>query len=60
MSTPKFKVGEVVRWTNSNGVDLGARRVVLIENITYSDSGFGYILDPTDTPWFAVKEEELR
>jgi hypothetical protein len=59
MNNPKFKIDDAVNWVNGNGVNLGIRTVVGIDSITYGISGNGYYLNPIDTPWFAVKEEEL-
>ena len=55
----KYKVGDVVFYRNSNGVRIGERTIVGIKEITYSDSGIGYLIEPTDTPCCAVKEECL-
>lgn len=52
----KYKVGELIRWTNSNGVDLGIRKIIGFDERTGRPT---YFLDPIDTPWFSVGEEEL-
>lgn len=57
---PKFSIGQKVLYTNENGVFWGERTITGIERITYSKSGFGYYIEPTDTPWFAVCEETLK
>jgi hypothetical protein len=59
-TTPKYKIGDLVEYTNDNGVCWGTKEIVGIEKVSYSDSGFGYYIKPTDTSWFAVKEENLR
>lgn len=56
---PKFKVGDKVNFTNDYGVDWGEKIIKEVREITYSKSGWGYIIDPTDSPWCAVKEELL-
>ena len=53
----KFKIGDKVNWTNSNGVKLGARTIIGLDARTNRPT---YYLDPIDTPWFAVDEEELE
>ena len=55
----KFKAGERVSWINSNGVHLGIRTIVSVNEVTYSNSGYGYKIEPTDTPWFSIPEEEF-
>jgi hypothetical protein len=53
----KFKIGDKVNWTNSNGVKLGVRTVIGLDVRTNSPT---YFIDPIDTPWFSVGEEELE
>ena len=52
----KFKVGEKVNWINSNGVDLGVRTIIELDERTGRPT---YYIDPIDTPWYSVGEEEL-
>jgi len=52
----KFKIGDKVNWVNSNGVNLGVRTVIGLDERTGRPT---YYLDPIDTPWFSVGEEEL-
>jgi hypothetical protein len=52
----KFKIGDKVIWTNSNGVLLGERTIIGLDERTNRPT---YYLDPIDTPWFSVGEEEL-
>lgn len=54
--TPKYKVGDFVIFTNSYGVCFGEREIVSVEERTGKPC---YIIKPTDTPWFAVPEDEL-
>jgi len=52
----RFKIGDKVNWTNSNGVELGIRTVIGLDVRTNRPT---YFLDPIDTPWFSVGEEYL-
>lgn len=57
----KFKIGDEVNWTNSNGVDLGKRKVIGYDTRsgeTYFE--YTYFIGPIDSPWFSVSEEELK
>ena len=49
----KFHVGQVVNFTNDNGVNWGNRTIT--EAV---DEGYGnaYRITPHDAPWFAVPE----
>lgn len=51
----RFKIGDVVNYTNSNGVFWGKRTIT---GLDYRN-GPTYYIEPTDTPWFSVKESEL-
>jgi len=53
----KFNVGDKVIFTNSNGVYFGERTITEVGKVTYSESGYGYKIAPTDTPWFYISEE---
>ena len=53
----KFKIGDKVEWTNSNGVYLGERTIIGLDVRTGRPT---YFIDPIDTPWFSVGEEELQ
>ena len=55
----KHNIGDKVNYTNSNGVFWGIKTIVAITKVSYSDSGYGYKIEPTDTPWFYVAEENL-
>jgi len=52
----KFKIGDKVKWVNSNGVNLGARTVIGLDVRSNRPT---YYIDPIDTPWFSIREEEL-
>lgn len=57
----KFNIGDDVKWTNSNGVNLGKRKVIGLDvrsGETYCE--YTYFIEPIDTPWFSVSEEELK
>lgn len=61
MPFPKYQVGQTVEYTNDYGVKWGKKKIVaIVENLTYDESGFGYKIEPTDTPWFAVPERNLK
>jgi hypothetical protein len=53
----KFKIGDTVNWINSNGVNLGARTIIRLD---VRSSRPTYFIDPIDTPWFSIAEEELE
>jgi hypothetical protein len=55
-----FNKGDKVLYTNDNSVIIGEKTIIGTEKISYSDSGNGYYVDPTDTPWYAIKEENLK
>lgn len=60
-SKRKFKIGDFVNWTNSNGVNLGKREIIGLDSRsgeTYFN--YTYYLSPTDTPWFSIAENELE
>lgn len=60
-SERKFKIGDYVNWTNSNGVNLGKRKVIGYDTRsgeTYFE--YTYFIDPIDTPWFSINESELE
>lgn len=59
MSTPLFNVGSKVIYTNPQGVFLGERTIVGIENEDSSKEP-RYYIDPTDTPWYPVRESSLK
>ena len=52
----KFKIGDKVNWKNSNGVNLGERTIIGLDVRSNRPT---YYIDPIDTPWFSVGEEEL-
>ncbi|GAV11311.1 hypothetical protein PBN151_1238 [Paenibacillus sp. NAIST15-1] len=57
----KFKIGDDVIWTNSNGVNLGKRKIIGYDTRsgeTYFE--YTYYIDPIDTPWFSIGESELK
>jgi hypothetical protein len=60
MKKPKFKIGDIVEVTNGYGFPLGRKKVKEVIQISYSNSGFGYYIEPIDTPWYAFKEEALK
>ena len=50
----KFKIGEIVNYTNGNGVHWGPRKIIGRE--TWYGNDVRYYIEPTDTPWFSVAE----
>jgi hypothetical protein len=57
----KFKVGDVVEYTNEYGVHIGQRKISAIDDSTgWSDDEPRYFLTPTDTPWYSVRERSLH
>lgn len=55
----KYKVGQKVFYTNDNGIELGIRTILAVDSITWSESGYGYYMSESDSPWCPVKEENL-
>lgn len=53
----KFKIGDYVEYTNSNGVVLGKRKIIGYETRTGENT---YFIEPTDTPWFSIRESQLK
>lgn len=53
----KFKIGDEVIWTNSNGVNLGKRKVIGYDTKSIENR---YYIDPIDTPWFSISESNLK
>ena len=53
----KFKIGEDVIYINENGVNWGRRKIIGYDTRTGENT---YYIDPTDTPWFSVREENLH
>lgn len=58
---PKFKVGDVVHYVNGYGVYWGTWIVKGVDEISYSNSGFGYYLEGFDNQHtkYPHKEESL-
>ena len=55
----KFNIGDKVIYTNDNGVCFGEKTITDVREISYSETGYGYKIEPTDTPWYYFKEEEF-
>ncbi|KVV40976.1 hypothetical protein WT83_27845 [Burkholderia territorii] len=53
----KFKVGDIVCWTNDYGVKWRGRRIVEVDRDAKSRPL--YYLEPTDAPWMYVREPNL-
>ena len=52
-----FAVGDVVEWTNENGVELGVRTITDRGGINGEPA---YYLEPHDAPWFPIRERFLK
>lgn len=52
----KFKAGDIVNFTNDQGVKFGKR---LITEPCATSYGNAYKIFPTDTPWFAIPERNF-
>lgn len=53
----KFKLGDKVEYTNGNRVLIGEKTIVGFDTRTNLPT---YYIEPTDTPWFSVREENLK
>lgn len=53
----KFKIGDIVHWTNDYGVEWFGRRIVGVNH--YVTFGPRYYLEPTDAHWASVHERNL-
>lgn len=53
----KFKVGDRVTMVNDFGVEFPGKVILSAETTTY---GLAYKIKPTDSPWYAVPERNLR
>jgi hypothetical protein len=55
----KFKIGQKVIFTNDYGVCFGEKTITGIDASSKA-RGVCYFYEPTDTPWFATSEENLK
>ena len=55
----KFQIGQIVNFTNDNGVNWGDKIITGFEPAEKTGYGDAYRIRPTDTPWFAVPERCL-
>jgi len=53
----KYNVGDVVVIKENPSK---THTITEVREITYSDSGWGYIIDPIDTTWYPFKEESIE
>jgi hypothetical protein len=53
----KFKLGDNVNYTNGNGINFGKKTIIGFDSRTNKPT---YYIEPTDTPWFSVREEQLE
>lgn len=56
-SMAKFKVGDVVNWTNDYGVKFPERKVVGVEYVV--GKGHRYYIEPHDAYWMSIPESQL-
>ena len=60
---PAFKVGDVVIYTNPQGVCFGKRTIVgtgpEFNDEAAARGAVRYYIEPTDTPWYPVRESCL-
>ncbi|GAC1605840.1 MAG: hypothetical protein NVS3B3_04520 [Aquirhabdus sp.] len=54
---PRFKVGDVVIWTNEYGVNLGLRTVT---EVTEDKFSYQYFITPNQSHWAPVRERNLE
>lgn len=54
--THKYKVGDLVVFTNTFGVCWGIKKVVGLDSRCDSPT---YYIEPTDSPWFSTDESHL-
>lgn len=59
--SPKFKVGDIVSWTNSYGAKYPEREIIGVEPPSKDDPNATarYLLSPHDAPWMSVMETQL-
>ena len=53
---PKFATGDKVTMTNDYGLIFPGKTIL---EFRQTDYGPAYLIEPTDTPWFAVPERNL-
>jgi hypothetical protein len=53
----KFKIGDVVTYTNDYGVRWPGKTITGIE---FWDEEIRYFYAPSDAPWFSVREKSLK
>lgn len=58
MNDPKFKIGDEVVFTNDYGVVFYGKKIKSLD--PQQDGSFRYFYEPTDAPWFSVRESNLR
>jgi hypothetical protein len=58
--TAKFKPGDVVEYVNDYGVKIGLKTITELDSSIWTDPQPRYFITPTDTPWYSVKESNLK
>lgn len=56
---PKFQVGQQVKYVNGNGVYIGVRTITATTDLFESGGETKYYITPTDSPWFAHREDSF-
>lgn len=60
MTGPKYSAGDAVTFTNDYGVVFHRKVVVGLDGSGWSLPEPRYFIEPTDSPWFSVKESNLQ
>lgn len=58
--TAKYKPGDVVIYFNGNGIRIGERTIAGIDELFAGDDEQRYFITPTDTPWYSIRESQLK
>ncbi|EBZ1027561.1 hypothetical protein D7O18_23370 [Salmonella enterica subsp. enterica serovar Muenchen] len=58
--TAKYKPGDVVIYFNGNGIRIGERTIARIDEPFEGDDEHRYFITPTDTPWYSIRESQLK
>ena len=60
VKSPKFKVGDIVTFTNDYGVRWPNKTIIGTEYWHSAPEQIRYFYAPSDCPWFSVREESLK
>ncbi len=53
----KFKIGDIVHYTNPQGVYIGIKKIIRIDEAWNDETR--YYIEPSDSWWYPVKESNL-